>query len=481
MTTTGVNALSGAAAVGQRPKTGAKASGGGSFADMITANLTSQNARQPGGSKTVPSGRTEQSRAVEAGTKADGAQAQGTTAEGMQTSGTKAEGAESTAEAKLPGEAEAAEMEEAAAAEGMEAECEVAAKVLEDIRKAVAKALGLSLEELAGLMEQLGMTMVDLTNAQQLTQLTLAAAGETEFSVLLTDGELSGKLSGLLKQVQGILDEAEITPERLNELVGTEEFAQLMEGMPSAEAEIKSGADTETNVRSTGKEPLQETGEDAGPKPEEGTFRFEAVRETQDGQVSARREGTQQSDAQPGEGTQTQAEQFLNFMADSVRETDAETSFVRMDPAAQLREIADQLLEKVRVVVSPARTSMEITLTPESLGKVNLNIVSQHGAMTARFTAQTEIARQAIESQLVTLRENLEKQGLKVDAIEVTVSEFGFAQSDQAAGGQPQGERRQGRRSFVTEEADAPEGISGPESMPAGIPEASGSQVDYTA
>ncbi|MDE7299524.1 MAG: flagellar hook-length control protein FliK, partial [Lachnospiraceae bacterium] len=371
--------------------------------------------------------------------------------------------------------------DEAAATDEPDTDCYVAEKVLLDIRKAVSNALGLNMEELAGLIEQLGITMADLANVQQLTQLTLASANEPDIAVLLTDGDLSAKLHGLLEQVQGILDEAGMTPEKLSELIPEEEFAQLAERMPAMQTETGTSVGREVDVRNTGREAVQETGEGNEPEPEESTFHFEAVRETRGGQVGARREGPEHRDTQSGAGTQTQAEQFLNLVTNAAERTDAEVSFAGMDVASQVREIADQILERVRVIVSPARTSMEITLTPESLGKVNLNVVSQHGVMTARFTAQTEIARQAIESQLVTLRENLEKQGLKVDAIEVTVSEFGFSQSDQAAGGQSQEGRRQNRRGLVTEEAEAVEGVQTPESMPAGIAESGGSRVDYTA
>ena len=52
--------------------------------------------------------------------------------------------------------------------------------------------------------------------------------------------------------------------------------------------------------------------------------------------------------------------------------------------------------------------------------------------MTANFTVQNEEARAALESQIISLRENLEQRNLKVDAVEVSVSDFTFSQSGQA-------------------------------------------------
>lgn len=54
--------------------------------------------------------------------------------------------------------------------------------------------------------------------------------------------------------------------------------------------------------------------------------------------------------------------------------------------------------------------------------------------LTASFITQTQAAKEAIESQIQVLKENLEAQGLKVEAVEVTVSNFGFDQSGQMEG-----------------------------------------------
>ena len=59
--------------------------------------------------------------------------------------------------------------------------------------------------------------------------------------------------------------------------------------------------------------------------------------------------------------------------------------------------------------------------------------------MTANFTVQNEEARAALESQIISLRENLEQRNLKVDAVEVSVSDFTFSQSGQADTGDQKG------------------------------------------
>ena len=51
--------------------------------------------------------------------------------------------------------------------------------------------------------------------------------------------------------------------------------------------------------------------------------------------------------------------------------------------------------------------------------------------MTANFTVQSEEAREALQSQMYTLREALESKELKVEAVEVEVSDFAFSENNQ--------------------------------------------------
>ena len=61
-------------------------------------------------------------------------------------------------------------------------------------------------------------------------------------------------------------------------------------------------------------------------------------------------------------------------------------------------------------------------LNPENLGKVTVMLATEESGITAKITAETEMAKNAIEQQLTILKENFEKQGLKVTEIEVTIA-----------------------------------------------------------
>jgi len=46
---------------------------------------------------------------------------------------------------------------------------------------------------------------------------------------------------------------------------------------------------------------------------------------------------------------------------------------------------------------------------------------------------ENQVAKEALESQMITLKETFAEQGLKVDAVEVTVSDFGLEHQNREA------------------------------------------------
>lgn len=106
---------------------------------------------------------------------------------------------------------------------------------------------------------------------------------------------------------------------------------------------------------------------------------------------------------------------FTTVTADNQMQTIVRTEHVDYEG------IVRQIVEQVKVEIKPDTVSMELQLNPESLGKVNLHISSREGAVTAELFVQNEAVKNAIEGQLMVLRETMQQQGIKVEAVEVTV------------------------------------------------------------
>jgi flagellar hook-length control protein FliK len=124
---------------------------------------------------------------------------------------------------------------------------------------------------------------------------------------------------------------------------------------------------------------------------------------------------------------------------------------------------------------------MELQLNPENLGKVNLSVQSKNGVMTAQFVVQNETSKEAIESQLHTLRETLNQQGIKVEAIEVTVSTYAFEQNQESSNNQSEAPKEHSGRQISLEEAFNMSEVSEEENLAEDITGIRGSQIDYTA
>lgn len=166
------------------------------------------------------------------------------------------------------------------------------------------------------------------------------------------------------------------------------------------------------------------------------------------------------------------------FAVESVGET------ATPQPSSQMVQIVEQIVEQIRVNVQSDTTTLEMQLNPESLGKVLLTVSNKAGMMTASFTVQTEEARIALESQMYTLRENLEQKELKVEAVEVTVSNFEFTQSDESGDDQKNFNQGDGRsRRFRVEEQEEEETLEAEEAerVRRSVMRDNGSSIDFTA
>ena len=147
-----------------------------------------------------------------------------------------------------------------------------------------------------------------------------------------------------------------------------------------------------------------------------------------------------------------------------------------------MQDITRQIVEQIKIMIKPEQTSMEIQLNPESLGRINLSVVAKDGIMTAHFTAQNELAKEAIESQMQVLKDNLNNQGLKVESIEVTVSNFSFDQSNQASAGSEKGQQNHSQnRNLNSGEADQFANTNENDPLDMLRPDQTGSSIDYTA
>jgi flagellar hook-length control protein FliK len=96
----------------------------------------------------------------------------------------------------------------------------------------------------------------------------------------------------------------------------------------------------------------------------------------------------------------------------------------------EMQEIVNQVVDKIKVHISKEMTTMKLNLNPEHLGKVELEVTSKSGVLTADFVVENETAKEALEKGLPALIEKFHEQGLKVEAIEVRIADYDFTNQE---------------------------------------------------
>ena len=281
--------------------------------------------------------------------------------------------------------------------------------------------LGLDMVTLQDIMKQSGMSLGEVLASFQgdgmkelLQNLVMEVHGITDKAAFLTNDQLVQELSALNERFAGILSEALQIPEE-----------ELAKADPSA---LISLAEQLDDMVQPGTQTEQDAGQMADMVTDHPKQGFEVIVENaQNGRSDAQTEtsaGRQEAEpALQNEGNASAANLFTEHLAEAF-----ETSAGERTPSAGslMTHNVDQVVNQVKIRMMPETTSMELMLHPESLGRVSLQVTAAGGATKAMLIVENQMAKEALESQMITLKETFEEQGLKVDAVEVTVSEFGL-------------------------------------------------------
>ena len=375
-------------------------------------------------------------------------------------------------------------------------------KVSEKITNDVKDTLGIDDETLANAMTALGLSTLDLLDSNNLAKLVLYVNGSSDFTDLLTDENMMNQLSALNDAMDNINWEDLAGMSKSDFIEGAALLASSSSDVKSFEDSITGIAEddngqrqipvTDTKDVSVDSESLQPANDNVSEvRPEVSVVKEENNSTQQDSsQTEESMSGAideqilrSDDDSAGKEPVPVQNDflQNLNQAVNDVSQT-AKPESVRMQ---QMVDIVNQVVEKIKVSLGTDSTSMEMQLNPEHLGKVLLNVSSKNGMMTAVFSVQSEEARAALESQMFTLRENLELRELKVDAVEVNVSDFDFSHSDQAMSDEQSkadnGNGKQMKFEFGDDSSDATVSNEEKEAVRRQVMRDNGSQIDFTA
>ena len=349
---------------------------------------------------------------------------------------------------------------------------------VQDMEEAAVNAAGMMLEEVAKIFEvtveevevvldELGLTSLDLLNGENLTKVVLALNPDTDALAVMTNETLFADLKNLMNMAQDLKSQLaqqfHISQEDVTNFINTVKEQQYVpesvvipqEMTNSEEPQIVQVAlenppetiavDVEMEIpKETVEEPKATTFE---PKTNALTKSDEGLQGTVIPKTNVseyvRKDASDNSNQfqQSGQGFQ---QQFVNQLTDAIENATGTSSSYGVNGQEILRQITDY----IKVHVNSETTEMELQLHPATLGNIKVQLVSTGGVLSAIFTTENEAVKAALESQLIQLKENFTEQGLKVESVEVNVSAQGFERSldQQEQQGQNQFENQGSRR-----------------------------------
>lgn len=380
-----------------------------------------------------------------------------------------------------------------------EGKMEEVEKAAEELVQDIADEMDVTPEEVEDAMAVLGLTAVQLFDVDNLKQLLLQISGSSDELSLVTDETLYNNMQNLFAVVEESLtdlqEELGLSEEELNALVeqmisdnGESDMLNEGLGQDTPEVDLEGMKDYTVSVQKDGETvQVKVTVDDAsGSKSVQeevtGTPKVEAQgdRKMRDASADNGRGEGNAADHAAGNPLLQTPDKLMEAI-----ETPAPVSAGYQ--SMQTEDIMNQIMDYMKINLKPDAQQMELQLHPASLGTVNVQIASKDGAITAQFTTQNETVRAVIETQLIQLKQQFEEQGIKVDAVEVTVANHEYGQQfsqDNADTDQKQGKSAKStRRINLDEIGEEDELIEMEESERIAVEmmQANGNTVDYTA
>lgn len=386
--------------------------------------------------------------------------------------------------------------------EKLEESSETLEQAEQDVVNAIAEEYGVSEEEINKLLEEMGLSVLDLLNPQNLVNFIVQLTGVASGEELLLDESFLSVMETLDNLAEGLMKELNVDMEGLQELidqmdvVNTELPASFQENLDVALEQANVQETTETAGKETQTEAV--VVEVEVEKQEEKSEVKTNTIETEDTTVAQNtKEDTSFTGNQDSKGGsllnhQSNANETIVTQQTNVNNmsqvTDMSQTQFSSYMSADTVQIMEQIVQQMRVTISAETTSMEMQLNPENLGKVYVNISSEEGVVNAQFHATNEVVKEALEAQIATLRENLNQAGVKVDAIEVTIASHEFERNLEQNQQNPEENKEvqeasaNKRRNISIDSLDELSGVmTEEESLVAQMMKDNGNSVDFTA
>ncbi|MGN0240716.1 MAG: flagellar hook-length control protein FliK [Candidatus Weimeria sp.] len=318
---------------------------------------------------------------------------------------------------------------------------EAANDLISDILNTISKDLGVSKDDITDAMDKLGLSFADLSIPSNTAELYTQLTGSDSGSLLTSDNFMS-LLDDLQDIFSGVDDDlmSQLTPV-------TDEEAENLSDLVTGQQTDETASETEVTVVSVTTEETTVT------VSTEAVSDTDAVQQTQttdtssdqtvNGTITNTAQQTASTDSETSDGSsdltgnsgeqKSTADQVnVNALtagnAQATGETEASDFISTIQKYTDINtdDLISQIVDKARQTLSSRVSSLEMELHPQSLGKIFLQVTEKSGDVTAHLYAQNEAVKHALENSLADLTENLNRQGIRVNEVTISVEPHAF-------------------------------------------------------
>ena len=382
-----------------------------------------------------------------------------------------------------------------------------------DVKDAIKDELDVTDEQIEKAMEDLGLQFLDLTDQSNLAALVTKLSGsEDSASLLVSDAfpQIVLKVNDLAGGLQEDLGISMEDLQQMAELVTTDveeagttdnlhEPAKATEGTEETMQKTEDVKDTVVAEEATEQVeiPTEETIEPT--KTDEtdelvtaGSKDVMTEKQTDQGQEDAT---DQDTDAFLKQQTKTEIHPTQDLTPMQAESPITEFAS-HMEPTVELptgesvsvQSIIDQIVEASRTTMDGDKTTVEMLLHPEGLGKVLMEVTEENGQVRAHIYTQNEQVKEALENQMFQLKEQMNQSQTKVQSVEISVGTHEFernleaGQQNQEQGQEGQNQRPKKMRNLNMNDLDDLQGLmTQEEELVTKMMRDQGNTVNYTA
>lgn len=335
---------------------------------------------------------------------------------------------------------------------------EITDDISSQIVEKVTDDLDISEDELNNAMQLLGLTAMDLLNPANLAALYCEVTGSVSDPQALV---LNADFTALFNDMSQIASENAAQLDLLSQLTASDDGEILNADIISSDdttdtTESAGSVNTPGKTADTSYDDTAALGQNINDTADEAVKVYDGS--TKDGSYQNTDEGT--ASGETGNGvtsgqntdksqTKVQADSSLDNSDEHVlqHEDDAhsDNSALHVSVSEQLNtdtafevsqsqnrshvdttDIIRQIVDSISISNTTEESAIELQLTPESLGRMYINVSQKNSEITARIAVSNEAVKEALQTQMVNLKEALNNSGIRVNEVEITVASHEF-------------------------------------------------------